>query len=70
MLRGGRALRRKTVCWGSALHCTSGLDMYRIRARIYAVTGTVNPRLPVPLRTLKLPFKTGAEALKRELKAL
>jgi len=44
--------------------------MYRIRARIYAVTGTVNPRLPVPLRTLKLPFKTGAEALKRELKAL
>ena len=45
------------------------LYLYRICARIYAVTGTVNPPLLVPLRTHKLPFKTGAEALKRELNA-
>ena len=32
--------------------------------------GTANPPLLVPLRPLKLPFKTGAEALKRELNAL
>jgi len=29
----------------------------------------VNPPLLVPPKTLKLPFKTGAETLKRELKA-
>jgi len=46
------------------------LYLYRICARIYAVTGTVNPPLRVPLQTLKPPFKTGAEALKRELNTL
>lgn len=46
------------------------LYLYRIRARIYAVTGTVNLPFLVALRTLKLPFKTGAEALKRELNTL
>ena len=59
-------LRRKTVRRGEC----PVLYLYRICARIYAVTGTVNPPLPVPLQTLKPPFKTGAEALKRELNAL